>query len=260
MTLLDLKHQIAAYFQLSVDAFTVNVGTVGSPVYHDILTPAINTARLKAEREHDFQYSKTTVNLAIPSGGASSGVSIANATLIGDGAVSVKRIRNVLLPLAGNTFFPCEFLLHDEYIKRQRRQIGRDLYDSSKTLGQYGLQVTNPVAYIEGQILRFDPPAIFTGSTTVRLAIVRFMPDYTTNTDTDYFIQYGFEYLQWQSVLEVNKVWRRFAPRQEGNIDEGNVEALAAQAMANFVQWDIGLTANTSTPMLPAQPPQGKSK
>ena len=73
------------------------------------------------------------------------------------------------------------------------------------------------------------------------------MPDYVTN-ETDFFTTYAPEALHWQAIIECNKFWRRFVPKQESNIDEGEVQKMADTALASLIAWDVSTTKNTSTP------------
>ena len=239
MTLLQLKKLVAAYFETTPAAF------VNPDTGVDALLQSINTSRMAAEQQHDFNYSKVTASLTFTA--PASGQDIADASIPGGG--TIKRVRNALVPIHNGDYLPVEFMLQDEWIKRQRRLVGRQSYDPSKTLTQYGFAVPNPVAYLEGSLLRVYPT--LNSGDVVKMGIVKFYPDYTSDTDEDFFLQQGQQYLQWATILEVNKIARRFAPRQEGNIAEDALEDFTSKALAAFVQWDMGITENTSTPLTP---------
>lgn len=70
----------------------------------------------------------------------------------------------------------------------------------------------------------------------------------TGNVSTDFILDYGWEYLQWQAVLGLNKRWKEFAERQEGNLDEGSIETMAQRALQSFIAWDKGISTGTTTP------------
>lgn len=57
-----------------------------------------------------------------------------------------------------------------------------------------------------------------------------------TQNQTDFFLQYGFEYMQWATIVEVNHLVQTFVPRQEGSL--APPEKLRDLAFANFMTWD----------------------
>ena len=240
-----IKNLIAAYLkQISLTPFTVN-GV-------DTLAVAINNARRAAERLHDFKYAETTATLAIDS----TGTAIGSATVSGGG--TIKRIRHVSLPLTGGDYLPIEFMTEEDYISRIRRQTGRTAYVPLQTLAQCGVTFPNPVAYQLGQSIFLAPASQITFPITVKLDVVQFMPDYSGDTDHDFFLDQASEYLQWKAIVEGNKYWKEFVTRQEGNV--GEPEEYAQAALASLLEWDASLSASTNTPQKTqiAQPAGGK--
>lgn len=163
-------------------------------------------------------------------------------------SVSVKRVCSVLLPVAGSQYFPIEFLTNDEWLGRLRRSVGRSIYNSAKTSGELGVYSGNPICYQQGQTLNLVPASQFTFPVSAKLSVVRWMPDYANSTDTDYFTTYASDFLLWQGILELNKYWVRFAPKQEGNIDEPEVTAFRDAALQAVLKWDGSLVNGTSSP------------
>ena len=237
MTIAELKTFIAVYMGRSTANDLVLNGL-------DTALVALNSARRYLERAHDFKYAETNVFVSIPAAG---GLLTACYPVVGltGTLVGVKRVSSVLLPVASSGYQPIEFMTEDEWVARARRQIGRQPYDASKTLAQLGVTTNmNPVAYQQGQTLFLDPSP---GSPTAQINITRWMPDYVTN-ETDFFTTYAPEALHWQAIIECNKFWRRFVPKQESNIDEGEVQKMADTALASLIAWDVSTTKNTSTP------------
>ena len=237
MTIAELKTFIAVYMGRSTANDLVLNGL-------DTALVALNSARRYLERAHDFKYAETNVFVSIPAAG---GLLTACYPVVGltGTLVGVKRVSSVLLPVASSGYQPIEFMTEDEWVARTRRQIGRQPYDASKTLAQLGVTTNmNPVAYQQGQTLFLDPSP---GTVTAQLNITRWMPDYVTN-ETDFFTTYAPEALHWQAIIECNKFWRRFVPKQESNIDEGEVQKMADTALASLIAWDVSTTKNTSTP------------
>jgi hypothetical protein len=62
-------------------------------------------------------------------------------------------------------------------------------------------------------------------------------PDYVLDTDTDEFLTQGFEFMQWASIVEVNKLLQRFVARQEGNMAPPNNER--DRALQELIEFDI---------------------
>ena len=237
MTIAELKTFIAVYMGRSTANDLILNGL-------DTALVALNSARRYLERAHNFKYAEVNVFLSIPPTGGlltlANSVVALNGTLIG-----VKSVSSVMLPVASSGYQPIEFMTEDEWVARTRRQIGRQPYDASKTLAQLGVTTNmNPVAYQQGQTLFLDPSP---GTVTAQLNITRWMPDYVTN-ETDFFTTYAPEALHWQAIIECNKFWRRFVPKQESNIDEGEVQKMADTALASLIAWDVSTTKNTSTP------------
>lgn len=175
--------------------------------------------------------------------GAYSGTPIVTT---GAAAIAVKRVKYVSLPLDDSTFEPVEFVAQDQFEARLRELTGRTQFVSSATLPSLGYSL----AYQLGQTVYLTP-----GSATLpivaQLSVVQWLPDYTMDADTDFFTQYGSDYLQWAGILEVNKLFRRFAPKQEGNIDEPAIQAAADAALQEFIAWDNSITKGASEFSMP---------
>lgn len=205
---------------------------------------ALNAARRKVERLADFRYAEINGSLSI----TSSGGALSAVTGLGSGS-TVKRVINVELPVTSPDYIPVEFLTEREWTDRITRQIGRSVYIGTATLASLGVSNSNPIAYQQAQTLFLVPASQFTFPVAARINCVRFMPDYTADADTDFFTQWAPEYLQWQSILEMNKFFRRFAPKEEeATIDEKAVEAMANEALQTLLDWNAQLDGGTSTP------------
>lgn len=202
-------------------------------------------------------WNRTTTSID-PSGtftatGTATGSATATAATI---AVAIKRITGVDLPISGSTI-PVEFMTYDEWSDRTRKQVGRTPYSATATADQLGIGDTNPICYQLGQSLYLTPAAQFSFPVVATLGVVKFLPDYDADTDTDFLTEFAPEYLQWAAIAELNKFWRRFIPKQEGNIDDGEISAMANEALQTLLQWDADLAKNTSSPEgVDAMPPK----
>jgi len=241
MTIADLKTFIAVYMgRTTATDLVLNA--------LDTALIALNAARRYLERAHDFKYAEKNVFVSIPASTAGGLLTACYETSALTGtAVGVKRVSSVLLPVASSGYQPIEFMTEDEWVARTRRQIGRQPYDATKTLAQLGVTTNaNPVAYQQGQTLFLDPQPT-PSAIVAQLNVTRWMPDYVTS-NTDFFTDYAPEALQWRAILECNKFWRRFVPKQESNIDEAEVQKLADDALASLIAWDVSTCRGTSTP------------
>ena len=237
MTIAELKTFIAVYMGRSTANDLVLNGL-------DTALVALNSARRYLERAHNFKYAEVNAFVQIPPTGGSLTACFPVVALTGT-LIGVKSVSSVMLPVASSGYQPIEFMTEDEWVARTRRQIGRQPYDANKTLAQLGVTTNmNPVAYQQGQTLFLDPSP---GTVIAQLNVTRWMPDYVTN-ETDFFTTYAPEALHWQAIIECNKFWRRFVPKQESNIDEGEVQKMADTALASLIAWDVSTTKNTSTP------------
>lgn len=236
-TIGELKSIVAGYF---VDAQGVNtpVATYTNINGQDFLLLALNNARRSAERLHDFQYSMTNVTLSIASGGS-------------DVLDSVKRVSDVMLPVAGGDFLPIELITNDEWNSRVTRYVGTQPYDATRTLADYGIASVNPVAYQQGRTIALVPAAQFSFPIAARLNVVKFLDDYTDDADTDFFTTFAPDYLQWAAIMELNKYAKTFVPRVEGTLPETSVQTFMATAYAALIEWDGSQLSGSSTPVIP---------
>lgn len=246
MTIGKLKSIIAGYMgqnaaglPITVDDFVIN-GV-------DLLLLALNNARKSAERIRSFRYAEINATLSIVSNAA--GGNLATAVEAGTSTlVTIREIDSVQLPDRVGNLFSVEFMTNDEWNDRIKRQIGRAGYDPTLSLAEMGVYTENPIAYQQGQKIFLYPAEQFSFPTTVTMNIAQFMPDYTTNLDTDFFVKYAPDYLQWQGILEANKLFQQFVARQEGTVDESAVKELAQNALSALLIWDDGINNSTSTP------------
>lgn len=179
---------------------------------------------------------------------------VANTTTV----IGIKRIKYVSLPIAGGDYEPIEFLTSDQYTARIRMQIGRQEFQPAKTLAALGASpLGNPLAYQNGQTIYLAGDNI-TVPMTAQLSIVQWLPDYVDGSETDFLTTYAPEFMQWQSILEINKIFKRYAPKQEGQIDETAIQAEASAALQTLIAWDQSVNFGTSTPgaNTPAPQPQ----
>lgn len=236
MTVLQLKNLIAKNLGYTAASDLV-LNTVDGGL------ASLNAARRKAEQIRDFKYSEVLADLSIATGGT-----LLSAATVSSTAISVKRVKDVLLPIASSEYIPVEFLTEEEWIDRRKRQVGRAAYSATATAAEMGISQTNPTAYMLGQTMLLAPASQFSFPVAAKISVVKFLADYTADGDTDFFTTYAPQYLQWQATLELNKWARRFAPKQEGNIDEKAIEEMAATELQSLLAWDDSIRQGTTTP------------
>jgi hypothetical protein len=238
MTVADLKELMAIYLGRTA-ASDLTLNSVDTALY------ALNSARRLAERSHNFKYAEDNAFISVGSTGANIiGGCYEEAAFTN--LMQIKRIETALLPLTNGEYQPIEFMTQTEFLSRVRRQTGRTLFNASKTLAQLGVSTENVILYQNGhRVYLYPAPA---SAITVQLECVRWMPDYSVSVTTDFFTQFAPEYLQWQAILECNKFWRRYVPKQESNIDEAAVQAMADAALQSLIAWDYSTVSASSTP------------
>lgn len=200
----------------------------------------------------------TTTNTNTPNGAYSAhGTNTGTATVSGAGAVTgVKRIQNVSLVQANGDVSPVEFMTNDAWNARLRRLVGRQPYNANQSLYQMGVWSDNPVAVQQGLFIYLVPASQFTFPVTAQLSCTQWLPDYTVDGNADYLTKYAPEYLQWQGILEGNKLSEEFVQRVEGKLTEAELQTFAGNAWASLLEWDRSISDNTSTPVAPPAPPQ----
>lgn len=72
------------------------------------------------------------------------------------------------------------------------------------------------------------------GTVTGTPFVSAFFDDYSSNVDI--WLAHGSEYLLWTVVDTLNRYFKTYVPRQEGNI--GSPTDLAQQGLASFLEWD----------------------
>lgn len=239
-TLLDLKKIIASYGgTTAADVRYLPADYVINGI--DLCTTALNNAMRTAERLHDFYLATDTATLTVDT----SGTNISSAVLNPVG--TIKRVQDVMLPIAGGNFIPCEFLTDDAYRMRTLGQIGRQAYNATATLDDLGVGSTAPFATQNGPLIQLSPADQFTFPVNVRLIVVRFMPELSGDSDTNFFTEAASDYLQWQGIVELNRLTKNFTLRtSEGDVAEPM--DLAQMAFEALLQWDRDISKDTGTP------------
>jgi len=73
---------------------------------------------------------------------------------------------------------------------------------------------TRPFLFWHGDRIEVAPQQ----SVTLRIEGQRWMDSYTLQSDTDFLLQKGFDFMMWAAIVEVNHITQTFLPRQEGSL------------------------------------------
>jgi len=75
--------------------------------------------------------------------------------------------------------------------------------------------------------------------------VYRYFPDYSEDDDNDFVLEFGDDFLFWDSVCRLNYYVKEFVNRQEGNVSPPNKER--DEAWADFKSWDGSLILSGDT-------------
>jgi hypothetical protein len=237
-TLPDLKSKIAAYLQKAVVDFTVN-GI-------DLLLDAINRSHQYAQMQYDFELMRCSVDVSIS---LTQGAFFSPALIHGtSNYVTVKKVRRAYFNDGTGVLRPINF-------------INREGVSSDLDLRWRGEEFSRARAYPQ-PFSGYDTPSIVqTGITLymyptdtnvvgnspveVVLDVYRYFPDYSTDLDNDFLLQFGDDFLMWASVCRLNYFSKEFVNRQEGNVSPPEKERDAA--WADLLAWDGSLLLSGDT-------------
>lgn len=192
----------------------------------DAILRAANNARLFAERGHDFEAAKVAVSATISPGGSLSLDSV--------GGVKFRTLQAVVFD-AGGDFLPLLLTTHRDLVVRKRvnmRLYGGERYPADGE--EFSVGNLPFCAYTDGRILKLHPPQ--TDSWTLTLHGHKYLADYTKTgsgggrayAGSDFLLDNGFDFLQWQTIVELNYIVQIYVPRQEGSLAPPERQALAA--------------------------------
>lgn len=172
----------------------------------DCLAVAINSARKFSERLRDFENNrveaKVTVNLT-------TGALISAITDLSGNALSVKTIKSAGVPYGTDSIMPIALLSRDAHLGRLSRE-----FASTPTAPQASEQGTIEMSEISlvrmGQKIYLSPndPQTYGDnvSTTVvvYMDVIKFLPDYSGDSDSDFFLEHCYDYLVLRTVQQLN--------------------------------------------------------
>jgi hypothetical protein len=239
MTLAQFRTTVAAFMQRDEASFTVG-GT-------NLLTRCINMARRWAERQRNFELCK--VSAYLPSVHYTDGAALSGTVLLSDKVTPVvtKTILRAYLPFvadnqhAAGTTFPVDLISHDAYITRIQKHYENVYTTDPRT--QLSMPRTSYFSVFRwGEYIYAAPadPTALGGTTfAMGLDVVKWLPAYALDADTDFFLEYCEDFLLMRTVHFLNYM-----------LKEDQRVPVSANALADswqtVVAWDSSLILNSS--------------
>lgn len=215
MTIGQLKATIAGYLGESVSEYSKGSGATAV----DLLLVALNNARKKAERLHDFNAALVYAYLSIPAG---SEVALSDAALVSnDATVSIRAVKQYYMYL-NSIARPVRSIPKSLLSKLQKQYEYREPYPdplANRYLSDNDepfFSIGQPYVVTNGTSISFHPAQ--TNALVIRMDAYKWFDDYTADSNTDWFTIHAADYLMWQGIVEANHLTESFAYRQDGNL------------------------------------------
>lgn len=234
-TISKLKDQVLALVQRSLNVTDTFQGEADSAAVDTLLDSVIlqaaNNARLWAEREHDFAENDVSVRATV--GGSL--VTLTGMTDFHGGPNrDLKTVAQVYqIEDKGHRPIRCVSRKHLARMAQKRLDLeSPDPYIRYPDDDQSDEGTQYPYAVWHGETLEIIP----TYAGDIRIDGQRWMDEYTDDADTDFLLKHGFDFMQWQTILEVNHLTNTFVERQEGSL--APPEKMRDMAWGALVKWD----------------------
>lgn len=198
---------------------------------------------------------QTTFTGAFVGGGANTGT----ATIAGGVLARFTKLKEVVAVSRmrpDGTYIPLDFARADIPIERDRTELefSDNLFPYLRypSDAQISARGTSSSMIQRGRVVEIYPYYANNADTTfnVRLEAYGLLADYTAGNlsdtgPTDFFVEYGAQFLQWSIINELNYVFKTFVPRTEGNLSAP--EQKASDAWRDLLLWDTYMIdANTT--------------
>jgi hypothetical protein len=228
MTILQLETTAANYFGLSVADLTKN-GV-------DMALVNLNLARQEAEQQYDWEFSRVLAQVSVDE---VTGGSLVGAVLRSDGVttVNVGTVVDMGYFDENGNLRAVDWTTAGENLVRQREE---NRYKESRhhyhTDEEYCLHTADHRLVCRGQQVFRYPLGTAGNVHTVGIECYSYQTDWTSTTSTDIWTTKGAKYLLWQTIVNLNYMYKFYVPRQEGNL--ASPEKLAAAGLDAFRDWD----------------------
>ena len=240
MDIKSLKFKIATYLQKIPSDFVVSESTNGMTPVIDLLLDAINKSHQWAQLQRDFEQAKCSVDALVD---LQNGVPLSPQKLHGTSTlVPVKKVLRAYLADGYGGVRPMSFVSRDwQYADAGQRWDGVP-YPWAPSQRDVPAYPTFHEVYLTQQadILMLYPNAKVTppqNPVQIYLDVIRLFPDYVdTDSNSDFFLQFGDDFLMWDACVRLNPLVKEFVPRQEGNVPAPT--DARDQAWQDLINWD----------------------
>lgn len=232
MTLAQFRSCVAAYMQRSESTFVYD-GV-------NLLTQAANMARQYVERTRNFEMCKTSAQ--ITSVDITNGALLSSMVLRGTVTpVVAKSISAAFLGFSTSTGeFPIEMMTREAHIARLSRQYDRMVTRNpqqnspAEMMGFFSLVRHGDYIYIHPG----DITALGSQTVTVYFDIVKWLPEYVADSDTDFLLTYGRDYMLFKTIQMLN-----FMIKEDQRVPVST--AMLQEAYNSIVSWDSTMITNS---------------
>ena len=205
---------------------------------------ALNNARRGAEMIHNFEYARVTATISID---GTSGAALSSATISTSGSWNgIKEVHVVQRTNGDGSLEPLDFCRLEVATERVRTEIEMSnvywpdaRYPTDARLLSRG--ASGSVVQSGSSLFIYPRATVSVTPLSATLEATAWLGDYSSSnysdsTPTDFLIQYGFEYLQWATIVELNFIFKTFVPRQEGNL--ASPDKYMENAWNRLIEWD----------------------
>lgn len=167
----------------------------------------------------------------------------------------IKEVTAITRTRASGAHVPVDFTRVDIAIERERYELelSDDLWPGNRypSDAQILMQGSTSTLIQQGRTI-FIYPADTTSDDALDVYLYGYgmLSDYITadlsdTSPSDFFVEFGADYLQWSVICEINYLWKTFVPRTEGNLSPP--EQAREKAWRDLLLWDTYLVDSNST-------------
>lgn len=172
----------------------------------DCLGAAINAARKYSERIVDFEHNRVRGTIVID---LVNGTEISAAKDLADASLSIKTIKAATVQYDTTTTLPIALIARQDHLGRVKRQFDH-------TLRLVDVSDVDFTTVPEMALVRFGTKLYLTPNTgssyaasnpstiTVGLDVIKWLPDYVNDADTDFLLEHCYDYLLLRTVENLN--------------------------------------------------------
>lgn len=203
-----------------------------STTSHALDAVAINNALMYAQRKHDFQWNKKVVYCDLnPKADISSDFYLEST----DGAVTVKRIEQAYRTNTSGQQYPVEYISRATFADKIQRRVQLGQIDTTDTSTAIGL---NWIVHHGADLYAY--PQSTSLPERVYFDAIIYQPRLSTDTDTNFLLQHGYDFILYRSIIELN-----FLIKEDDRFEIN--KNLVDEAWEALEDWDSRLNSPTDT-------------